>query len=417
MDKFRFVIVGGGMVAGYCLKEMAKLGLAAGDACLISADNVLPYQRPPLSKDFLEDKKPLEKVFANKESFYEESGIAVRLNTTVTALDPAAHTVQIGEERVGYEKLILATGSTKRRLGVPGEDLAGVFSLRSLDDCLRIKEAAAQAKSLVMIGGGFIGTEIAARMQERGLQVTMAFRDERLLDFFFPPEITDLYERRYRDHGVRLMPGAEAAEFVGDGGGAQVADVPSAGPALQAVRLKSGETVAADMAIVAIGVTPNLELAQAAGLRVDDAVTVNELLQTSDPDIYAGGDIISYPDPVFGGRRRVEHEEHARRSGRHLARVLLGEAAPYDYLPLVWSEVYDLSWECWGEWRGADRIVYRGDVPGADFSIWWLKEGRVLGAMITENRHDTEAEVAQQWIKEKTVVEAGRLADDSTPLG
>ena len=403
MDKYKFVSVGGGMVAGYCLKEMAKLGLASGDACLISADDVLPYQRPPLSKDFLEDTKPLEKIFVNKDSFYEESGIAVRLNTSVTALDPAGHSVQIGDERIGYEKLILATGSRVRHLGVPGEDLDGVFSLRTLDDCVRLKAAAAHARRLVMIGGGFIGTEVAARLQERGLQTTMVFREQRLLDFFFPPEITDLYEGRYRDNGVRLLPQSEPAEFVGDG-------------KLQAVRLKSGETIETDIALVAAGVTPNLELAQAAGLQVDRGVIVNELLQTSDPDIVAGGDIIAFPDPYFGGLRRVEHEEHARRSGRHLARVLLGEAGPYDYLPMVWSDVFDLSWEFWGEWRGADRVVYRGDVPGADFGVWWLKEGKVLGAMITENRHDAEADIAQRWIKEHAAVEAAQLEDASRPL-
>ena len=403
MEKFKVLIVGGGMVGGFCLKELAKLGVAAGEVGVLSSDTVPPYQRPPLSKDFLANQEPVEKVFVNKEGFYEENGIVLRLNTAVTALDPAAHVVQAGAEHIGYEKLVLATGSAPRLLDLPGANLGGIFSLRTFADCVRVKAAAAQAKNLVVIGGGFIGTEVGARLAQQGLDTTILFREPRLLNSFFPAEISALYADRYQQGGVRLVPGAAPAEFVGDG-------------KLTGVRLESGEVLEADMALVVVGVLPNVGLAEAAGLTLDRWLVVDEFLTTSNPDIFAGGDMISYPDRYSDTVRHIEHEEHARKCGRHIAQMLRGERASYDYLPMVWSDAYDISWEFRGSWLGFEQIVYRGEVMSGQFSAWWLKQGRVIGALTPYSKDTTLVDAAIALIKERRPVDAATLQDETTPL-
>ncbi|MEN6547597.1 MAG: FAD-dependent oxidoreductase [Armatimonadia bacterium] len=401
MERFAKVIIGGGMVGGFCLKEMGKLGVPKGEVCLISADSALPYARPPLSKDYLIDKKPLEKVYVNKEGFYEENGIEVRLQTRVTGLDPVKKELTLEDgDVIGYDNLVLSTGSKVRRLDLPGADLDGVLYLRTLEDCDRLKERAKQAKKLAVIGGGFIGSECASRLGDMGIETTVLYREQRLLDFFLPERLSAIYEGRFRDHGVALRPQAGVAGFMGQG-------------ELEGVKLSDGTVIEADMALVAVGVYPDLDLANAAGLRLDgNAVWVDETLQTSAAGVYAGGDVVRYPDMYLGTHRHVEHEEHARVSGRHLAHMLMGETKPYDYLALVWSDVYDLSWEFWGEFKGADEVNYRGDPESADFSAWWLKDGKLLGAMVTyTDRHDAEAAVAQAWIKE------GKAVDKAAVVG
>jgi 3-phenylpropionate/trans-cinnamate dioxygenase ferredoxin reductase subunit len=404
MDAFRAVLVGGGMVGGYCLKEMAKLGVMPGEVCLLAEEPVAPYQRPPLSKEFLTDAEPFEKMLANKEGFYEENGIVLRLGTAVTALDPAAHTVQAGAETIGYGKLVLATGSSPRRLDLPGAGLDGLFVLRSHADTVRLKEAAAQARKLVVVGGGFIGTEVGARLAQQGLDTTIAFRENRMIDFFFPPEISALYEDRYTTGGVTLKPGVSPTEFVGEGG------------KVTGVRFDDGTLLEADMVLLAVGVMPNVGLAEAAGLSVDRWLTVNESLQTSDPDIFAGGDIIAYPDRYSDSVRHIEHEEHARRCGRHIARELLGDLQPYDYLPMVWSDVFDLSWEFRGSWMGVEQIVHRGDVMSGQFSSWWLKDGRVIGALTPYSKDTTLVDTAVALIKERRPVDAATIQDECAAL-
>jgi 3-phenylpropionate/trans-cinnamate dioxygenase ferredoxin reductase component len=405
MDSFKYVIVGGGMVAGHALKEMAKGDLAAGEAALVSADTVPPYNRPPLSKDFLEGTRPVEKVFINKDPFYEEHGVALRLNTAVAALDLPAGRVRLGDgEEIGYEQLLLATGSSVRRLEVPGAGLEGVQYLRGLDSCVELKQRAAEARRLVVVGGGFIGCECAARLAAQGLETTIVYREDALLDFFLPPPLCALYEERFRSHNVTLVPGAQVTGLTGTS-------------RVEGVQLAGGDLVPGDLVLVAVGVTPAVDLAAAAGLNVAKGVLVDEFLQTSAPGVYAAGDVSEYYDPYLGQHRHVEHEDHARRSGAHAGRALLGNRAPYDYLALVWSDVYDISWEFYGESRGADRVVYRGDVPGAHFSAWWLAAGKLIGAMVCYDWTKTEGVLAQQWIKEGRSPDPAVLEDSSVELG
>lgn len=404
MNTYRYVIIGGGMAAGYAVKELVKAGLQPEELCLISADNVAPYNRPPLSKEFLEGKKEAEKLFINKPSFYEESGISLRLQCTATGLDTEAKRVTLDSgETIGYEKLLLATGSDVRHLDLPGSDQDGILYLRSFDSCSLLKTRAEQAKRLVVIGGGFIGTECASRLALQGLETTILFREAHLLDFFLPPEISNLYESRFNEHGVKLVPQAQITRFTGS-------------DMVEGVQLASGEVIPADLVLVAVGVTPAVELARQAGLAVNKGVVVNEYLETSAPDVYAAGDVCEYPDRYLGQSRHVEHEDHARNSGKHAAKAMLGDCQPYDYLALVWSDVYDISWEFYGDSRGATQVIFRGDVPSAKFSAFWLQDGRLIGAMVYYDWTKTEGALVQEWIKQGTHPDITVLEDVSVPL-
>jgi 3-phenylpropionate/trans-cinnamate dioxygenase ferredoxin reductase subunit len=238
------------MVAGFAAKEMVKQGLGAGELCIVSADTQPPYQRPPLSKGFLAGTEELEKVFINREGFYADSGIDLRLGVHAASVDLEAREVRIAEGgMIGFENLLFATGSSVRHVDLPGSDLEGVYYLRTLDDCKRLKAAAAKAKTAVIVGGGFIGTELAARLGELGPEVTFTYREKQVLSFFLTPELSALYEGRYRAHGVQLSPETNAAAFLGT-------------EKVEAVRLEGGEEIAADMVAVAVGVTPDVELAR-----------------------------------------------------------------------------------------------------------------------------------------------------------
>jgi NADPH-dependent 2,4-dienoyl-CoA reductase/sulfur reductase-like enzyme len=404
MDRFKYLVIGGGMAAGYAAKEMVKQGMGAGELCILSADTAAPYNRPPLSKEYLIGTQGLEKVFINKDPFYQESGIDLRLEVSVETVDLEARQVRsLAGEMIGFEKLLFATGSSVRRLDMPGGELEGVLYLRTLDNCRRLKEAAAAAKSAVVVGGGFIGTEVAARLADFGPQVTFVYRDSKLLSNFLPPEMSALYEGRYRAHDVRLVADGEVTGFVGSG-------------KLEGVKLASGEVIPAHMAVVGVGVTPNVQLAQAAGLEIGRAILVNEYLETEVEGVFAAGDVADWYDVNTKTRRHVEHELNARNTARHAARVMLGGRQVFDYVPMFWSQAYDISWDFWGETKPADQVVYRGELESASFGAWWLQDGAVVGALVTEDRYDTEGAVAQAWVKAGKTVDPKALADESKPL-
>ena len=404
MESFKYVIIGGGMVAGFVAKEMVKQGLLEGELCILSADTQAPYQRPPLSKGFLAGTEAIEKVFINREGFYAESGIDLRLGVHVAAVDLKGQDVRIAEGGlIGFENLLFATGSSVRHVEIPGADLEGVYYLRTLDDCKRLKAAAAKAKHAVIVGGGFIGTELAARLGELGPEVTFTYRESRVLSFFLTPELSALYEGRYRAHGIQLSPETSAAAFLGTG-------------KIEAVRLEDGEEIPADMVAVAVGVTPDVELAREAGLEVDRGILVNEFLETPVQDVYAAGDAASWYDVNTHKHQHVEHEDNARATARHVARVMLGQRTPFDHVPMFWSDVYDISWEFWGETKSADQVVYRGELDSAKFSVWWLKAGAVVGAMVTEDQHETVGAAAQAMVKARKTVDAAALADEGVAL-
>ena len=403
MKSWNFAILGGGMVAGYAAKQMVELGLKPGDLTILSADTAVPYERPPLSKGFLAGKDTEEGIRINAQEFYGTHGIELRLGCQVRGVDAGGQrlTLASGEE-IGFNKLIVATGARPRTLDIPGASLAGVHYLRSLDDSKAIRARAAQARSAVVIGSGFIGMEVAAVLAQQGIETTMVLRDERIWRQFFSPEMSHFFESYYQARGVHFVKTATVRELRG-------------GAAVDRAVLGDGRAISCEMVVAGIGVQPVTEPLAASGITLNNGVEVNEYLETGRPGIYAAGDVASYQDVLFGKRRRVEHWDNAVSQGQHCARALMGDRAPFRHVPYFFSDVFDLSYEFWGDPSGADAIVHRGDVAGNSFSAWWLRQATVVAAF-TMNRPDEEREAAPQWIEARQRVSAAKLKDAARPV-
>lgn len=408
MPRYRFIIVGGGMVAGYAARELVEHGLRPGELLILSADSELPYERPPLSKGFLAGEEPEERVFINPATFYREHGIEVRLGTPVRALDIEGRRLHGADGTAyDYEQVLLATGAQVRVLDVPGGRLPGVFYLRSLDDSRRIRAAMAGARRAVVIGGGFIAMEVSAVLARKGIETTMVFPGERVWHRLFTPEISAFFHQYYTQRGVRLVPGASVVAFAGEQRDSE--------HRVATVLTDRGDRFPADLVVAGIGVEPATGPLRDAGLRLEDGIVVNEYLEAGPTGVYAAGDVARYRDLLFDTYRRVEHWDNAVEQGRHAARRLLGERAPFVHVPYFFSDVFDLSYEFWGDVAGADRVVYRGEVPSGSFSAWWLRSGRLVAAFVL-NRPEEERETAPVWIRERRRLDATALADAARPL-
>lgn len=367
------------MVAGYAAKEFVECSLKSGELGIVSADGALPYERPPLSKSFLAGKDTQQSVLINPEGFYREHGIGVHLNTKIDRIDIAGNQlVDSGGEVYRFSKLIVATGAQVRRLDVPGADRHRVLYLRSLSDSVKLRGALASARKVAVIGSGFIGMEVASQSAQQGRDTTMIFPEDRVWKNFFTPEMSQFFQAYYAERGVHFAPGAKV-EAIGDG----------------SVSLSTGSKLDADLVVAGIGVTPVTGLAEAAGLEVKNGIVVNEYLRTGFASIYAAGDVANYDDLLFGKRRRVEHWDNAVKQGQYVARRLAGRAEPFKNIPYFFSDVFDLSYEFWGDTAGAERTEYRGDVHSSSFSCWWLKGDKVVAAFAM-NRPDAERDAASQ---------------------
>jgi NADPH-dependent 2,4-dienoyl-CoA reductase/sulfur reductase-like enzyme len=396
MASFKCLILGGGMVAGYCAKQYVESGGRPGELAIVSGDSALPYERPPLSKSFLAGKDSEDGILINSADFYAKSGIEVKLNTRVSSIDPRAkHLATSSGGEYAFDKLIIATGADVRRLEVPGADSGNVLYLRSLSDSKRLRDVSARTKRALVVGGGFIVMEVASVLASRGIETTVLVRQDRFGTAFFTPEMSAFFERYYVDRGVRILKQSE------------VAGIENGSKA----RLRNGQTVDFELLVAGIGVRPLTGLAEAAGLPVDNGILVNEYLETPDANLYAAGDVANYPDSLFGNkRRRVEHWDNAVSQGRHLANSLLGRREPFVHVPYFFSDVFDLSYEFWGDPSQADRIVHRGDLQTSSFSIWWLSQDRLIAAFAM-NRPDEERDLPPELIRSKQVLSAGRLRD------
>lgn len=398
MSNANFVILGGGMVAGYAAKQLVELGLKRGELAIVSADSSIPYERPPLSKGFLAGKDTVDAIRINPGDFYRDHGIEIKLDCEVSALDPKGKRLLLksgGEFR--FNKLIVATGARARPLNVPGASLRGLHYLRSLEDSKAIRVSAEKSKRAVVIGGGFIGMEVTAVLAQRGIEVTMVLSGDRIWERLFSAEMSEFFERYYTAHGVRFVKSATVTALKGGG-------------AVSAIMLSSGQSVPCEMVIAGIGVLPVTEMLAGSGTEVADGILVNEFLETSQPDIYAAGDVANYQDVLFMKRRRVEHWDNAVSQGQYCARALMGEQLPFKHVPYFFSDVFDLSYEYWGDSSLADKIVYRGDLSSNSFSVWWLRQKQVVAAFIM-NRPDEEREIAPKWIEGKRILTPARLED------
>jgi len=398
----KFAIVGGGMVAGYAAKQFVEMGVRSGDLTIFCADTSIPYERPPLSKSFLAGKDTEESVRINPADFYRDHGIDILLNSQVTRIDTDRKRVALQDGgEFAFEKLIIATGSRARTLTIPGADLAGVHYLRTLDDSKAIRDHAGEVKRAVVIGGGFIGMEVASVLAQKGIETTMVIREDRVWKQFFTPEMSTFFEKHFSERGVGFRRGAAIRQLRGHG-------------KVESVELGDGTAISCELVVAGIGAEPVTDLVSGSGMEVTNGVVVNEYLETKAAGILAAGDIANYPDVLFGKRRRVEHWDNAVSQGQHCAKALMGDRAPFRHVPYFFSDVFDLSYEFWGDPEGATRVAYRGDPASSSFSAWWVKDTRLVAAFVM-NRPGEERDLAPAWIEKHQNVDAAKLANNPNP--
>ena len=399
-----FAIVGGGL-AGAKAAEALRDKDFDGHIVLFAAEEHLPYERPPLSKEYLAGKKALGDFTVAPSTWYRDHHIELQLGTEVSAIDPGTHTVALPDgSTVRYDKLLLATGSQPRRPPIPGADADGVYYLRTVDDADALNSALGQASSLAVIGGGWIGLEVAAGARERGINVTIVEMAELPLLATLGREVGEVFAALHRQHGVDLRLGATVREITTAGGNAT------------GLMLGDGSTVEADTVLVAVGAAANVALAQQAGLALGDGgVLVDSSLCTSDPDIFAVGDIAAADHPLFGMRIRTEHWANALKQPAVAAAGMLGRPGEYTELPYFFTDQYDLGMEYTGHAPHYERVVFRGDVDGREFVAFWLdRDNRVLAGM-NVNIWDVLDDV-KSLIRSRAPVDPDLLADPQQPL-
>jgi 3-phenylpropionate/trans-cinnamate dioxygenase ferredoxin reductase subunit len=397
----RIVVVGGGLAAASAVTSLREHGFS-GRLVLVSAEPHLPYERPPLSKDYLAGAQQRDAVFVRPRQWYDEHEVELRLGTPARHVDVEDHLVVAADEPIGYDRLLLATGSSPRR--IPGFEASGapLTYLRTLDDSDRIRAALQPGGRILVVGGGWIGLEVAATARTAGCEVTVVEASDVPLGRALGAEIGTVFAALHRSHGVDLRTGTTVNGVGGDADGAEV-------------QLGDGTTVAADLVVVGAGAVPNTALAEAAGLKVDDGVVVDEHLRSSHPDVLAAGDLANAHHPRLGTRVRVEHWDNAIGQGAAAARNLLGEAEAYDRLPYFFTDQYDLGMEYVGHVGpdGYDEVVVRGDPAARVFSAFWVRDARVVAGMHV-NDWDAMDHIRRIVGTESTDIAA--LRDDRVPL-
>jgi 3-phenylpropionate/trans-cinnamate dioxygenase ferredoxin reductase component len=400
-DDRTFVIVGASLTGAKAAEALREEGFE-GRVVLLGAEPQRPYERPPLSKDYLRGESDVEKAYVHPESFYGEREIELRTGTIAEAVDTGARELTLaGGERLRYDRLLLATGAEPRRLDVPGADLDGVLYLRTLADSDALRARLDAGGRAVVVGAGWIGAEVAASARERGVDVTVIEPLAVPLERALGRELGAIYRDVHRDRGVELLLGTGVEAFEGDG-------------RVTGVRTSEGRTIECDFAVVGVGVVPRVGLAQAAGLAVDDGIVVDANLRTSAPDVFAAGDVANAEHPFYGRRIRVEHWANALNQGPAAARCMLGKDAPYDLVPYFFSDQYDTGMEYSGYATSWDEVVFRGDPAGREFIAFWVADGRVVAGM-NFNVWDVNDQI-QALIRSRRPIDSDRLVDPGVPL-
>jgi 3-phenylpropionate/trans-cinnamate dioxygenase ferredoxin reductase component len=401
MSKQTFIIVGASLAGAKAAEELRSQGFD-GRVLLIGDEPERPYERPPLTKDYLRGESEREKAYVHPAKFYAQNEIELLTETGVTDVNPDRSSVTLdGGRELGYDKLLLATGAEPRRIPVAGGELDGIHYLRTIADCDTLRARLSAGGRVAVVGAGWIGSEFAASARQLGNEVTLIDPLELPNERIFGREIGSFYRDVHAQHGVELVLGDGVEAFEGDGSVARV-------------HTTGGKTVECDFAVVGIGVVPRVKLAGAAGLAIDNGVAVDARLQTSAPAIYAAGDVASQWHPFFEQRIRIEHWANALNQGPAAARTMLGHDVSYDRIPYFFSDQYDVGMEYSGYATDWDQVVFRGDRNSGEFIAFWLREGQVVAGM-NVNIWDVNEHV-QALIRSRQKVDVPTLVDPDTPL-
>jgi 3-phenylpropionate/trans-cinnamate dioxygenase ferredoxin reductase component len=386
--KFELVVVGGGLTAARAIKSYRDCG-GSGQVALLTAEDVLPYHRPALSKRYLRGE--VDAPFAEAETFYVDHGVEVLLDTPATSLDAGARVVTTDAGGFQYAKLLLAPGSAPRPLDVTGSDRSEVYSLRTLSDSDRIRDAARTAGRAVVVGGGFIGMEVAASLRRLGLEVTLIHLGSGLFDQFGSVELSNELASFYRQHGVELMLGEEVVSFAGDG-------------RLEYVETKSGIRIDADIAVVGVGVVPNVRFLAGGRLILANGIVVNQRFETGAPGVYAAGDAANFYDPLYRRRRRVEHWSNANYQGTEVGKILAGQPGGFNTVSSFFTEIFDTTIKVFGDVSRFDSLTTDGALDSG-LLITYGHEGKLVGVLTVGQSDELEA-LAKELIAEQAPMDA-----------
>jgi 3-phenylpropionate/trans-cinnamate dioxygenase ferredoxin reductase component len=395
-----YVVVGANLAGGTAAAELRRQG-HEGPVVLIGEEQHAPYERPPLSKEFMRGEQSLEAGSVRPPGWYEDQHVETRFGVRAERIDTSARTVVLeGGEEIGFEKLLVATGCRNRRFPIPGLDLPGVFDLRTSGDAERIKAAADKGGRVVQVGMGFIGAEIAASLRTLGLEVTAIEGGDVPLQRVLGPEIGAVVRDLHADHGVTMHFGDVVESFEG---GSQV----------EAVVTRAGRRLECDFAVVGVGVQPNIEVAEGSGLDVQNGIVVDPGLETNVPGVFAAGDIALHNHPTFG-RIRVEHFDNAHKMGQHAAAAMLGDKKVFDDPHWFWSDQYDANIQMSGFALSWDEIVVRGSREDRSFSAFYLKDGVLLSAFSINRPRDVRR--AMRLIRARVRPDPDKLRDEDVDL-
>jgi NADPH-dependent 2,4-dienoyl-CoA reductase/sulfur reductase-like enzyme len=399
---FAHICLGGGRASAETIDTLLKAGVSGKTIALVGAERELPYNRPPLSKGYLLERESRDSLFVKPAAFYAEKKVSLFLNARALAVDPAARTVALDDGHVlEYETLLIATGSTPRRLSVPGENLPGIFTLRTVGDSEQIRRATETAKTAVVVGGGFIGMELASAFAQKGIRTTILHRGTAVFDKLGSPEASAFFAKYYEDRGVTIRYEDAAVGFEGDA-------------RVSGVRTKKGETLPADLVGVGVGVVPDIAFLQGSGITMENGVKVNEYLEASAPGVYAAGDVASFFDPLYERHRRIEHWDTAIQHGRVAGKNMAGKHEPYAAVSYFFSDIFDLSFDYFGDAEGTDTAVLRGTFESGAVTVFYLKDSVAHAACMMGRPKERNATIA--LIKQRTQVDAPALQAVDMPL-
>ena len=402
MAKERCIIVGASHAAAQVAPTLRQQGWE-GSIAVIGNEYFLPYHRPPLSKDFLAGKKSIDDILIRQPAVYQKSKIQFILGLNAQGIDRDNKQLLLDDgEHIAYDKLVLTVGARVRKIDIPGSDLRGVFYLRDINDVQQIKSYSGKAKNAVIVGGGYIGLETAASLRKLGMSVTVLEAMPRVLQRVTAPEVSEFYTRVHQEEGVNIVTDAQVAGIKGEKNA-------------ESVELKNGDSYPADLVIIGVGVVPNTEIAESAGLEVNNGIVVDEYARTTDHDILAAGDCTSHYNPIYERQLRLESVQNALDQATIAALTICGKPKPYSALPWFWSDQFDLKLQIAGLSQEYDSVVIRGDIEGSrSFAAFYMKGNRIL-AVDAINRPQ-EFMLGKRLITEKIEVDADKLRDTEFAL-